>query len=93
MASLNVGSSVRCIHYHNFVDNFVIIGSMDGNLIGLNLPSVPDIDKIKECTIIYSVKGSISCINTAPIKDKQDGFSIILCDNTGYLHILKGNSD
>ena len=93
MASLNVGSSVRCIHYHNFVDNFVLIGSMEGNLIGLNLPSVSGIETIKECTIIFSVKGSISCINTAPIKNTPDGFYVIICDNIGYVHILKGIQD
>ena len=93
MASLNVGSSVRCIHYHNYVDNFVLIGSMEGNLIGLNLPNISEIDKITECTIVYTVKGSISCINTAPIKENPSGFYVIICDNVGYIHILKGTQD
>lgn len=39
------------------------------------------------------MSGSISCINTAPIKNSPEGFYLIICDNVGFVHILKGSKD
>jgi hypothetical protein len=93
VASLDVGSSVRCIHYHSYVESLVLIGSMEGNLIGLKLPDLNKLETIKECTVMHTVKASITNIMTAPVKNEPNIYFIVLSDNIGYLHILKGEKD
>ena len=39
---------------------------------------------------MYTVKASITCIKSAPVKDEPNNYFIIISDNIGYIHILKG---
>jgi hypothetical protein len=36
MASINAGSSVNCVHFHDFQNNFALIGCVSGVLMGFH---------------------------------------------------------
>ena len=93
MASINAGSSVNCVHFHDFQNNFALIGCVSGVLMGFHYQNFAQLeaDKLTQ-EVIYEAGKSITNIKTAKTSNDRNKFYIILIDNVGIIHILGGEN-
>ena len=99
IGNIDIEVGVRYLHFHDFQDNFALIGSMAGDLFGFksehltsgNLSNSPALQAINEdFKLMYETFHSITNIRTARVKDSPEEFFITLSDVIGFVHLLKG---
>lgn len=78
-----IGNSIRYLHFHDFDKDYALIGTMDGNLYGIDYSG----DKV--LNLIYDGQNTLTNIRTR--KSNNDEFYIILGDTKGNIHILEGS--
>ena len=84
--TLNLEDGIRYVHFHDFINSFGLVGSMDGTLRAVMIG-----EEIK-VEAIYAGGHTITNIRTA-LTEKEGEYYIILGDTYGYLHILRGKAD
>jgi len=95
LKSISLEAAVRYIHFHDFVENFALIGGYDGKLKGLVFQEIggsSDDNLFHEIQDIYQTENNaaITTIRTSRVKGSPEEYYITLGDVRGNLHVLRG---